>query len=130
MTKAHTELAIKVAAAIGLASTLVPIGNRQANAAELVAFETAWCASCQRFRREAAPLYPSLPGASTAPLRTLDMQRQVPGFRLATPVEGTPTFVLVDQGREIGRIVGYASWPRFRAQAMALLARTGSRKRR
>ena len=44
-----------------------------------------------------------------APLRRVDMRAGLPdGIELSRRVMITPTFVLVDNGREVGRVAGYA----------------------
>ena len=79
-----------------------------ARAAELVMFEQAGCVWCAAFDREIAPVYGKTDEGRRAPLRRVDMDRPLPpdlafiqGERL------TPLFVLIDNGREIGRIRGY-----------------------
>lgn len=80
----------------------------EARAAELVVFERAGCPWCIRWNREVAPVYPLSEEGKRAPLRRVDITAGVPpdlGF--VAPVRFTPTFVLVDKGREIGRLIGY-----------------------
>ncbi len=77
-------------------------------AAELVMFEREGCIWCARWDREVAPVYAKTPEGKAAPLRRVDLgttRADEPG--LAAPVRYTPTFVLIDGGREIGRITGY-----------------------
>ena len=45
------------------------------------------------------------------------------GVALASPVRFTPTFVVVDQGREIGRITGYSNDNAFWGLLDALAAK-------
>lgn len=76
----------------------------------LVMFERAGCAYCQRFDAEVAPLYARTDEGRAAPLRRVDMGAGTPAdLALKAPVRFTPTFVLVEDGREIGRITGYMS---------------------
>lgn len=79
------------------------------SAAELILFERAGCPWCARWLREVAPAYPRSEEGEYAPLRRIDIDREgLPGnIAFKTPVRFTPTFVLVDQGREIGRLIGY-----------------------
>jgi hypothetical protein len=79
-----------------------------ARAAELVMFEQKGCVWCQRFDREIAPAYGKTSEGKRAPLRRLDIAQPVPpdlGF--IRRERFTPVFVLVEDGREIGRIRGY-----------------------
>ena len=79
-----------------------------ARAAELVMFERAGCAWCEAFDREIAPIYGKTEEGLRAPLRRVDTARPVPPDLAFIETERlTPLFVLVDRGREIGRIRGY-----------------------
>ena len=85
-----------------------------ARAAELVMFEQAGCAWCEAFDREIAPVYGKTLEGLRAPLRRVDMTQPVPDDLAFIEVERlTPLFVLVDQGREIGRIRGYPGEDHF-----------------
>ncbi len=85
-----------------------------ARAAELVMFEQAGCAWCEAFDREIAPVYGKTVEGLRAPLRRVDITRSLPGDLAFIAVERlTPLFVLVDQGREIGRIRGYPGEDHF-----------------
>jgi hypothetical protein len=86
----------------------VPVGQGVSEAAELVMFEQRGCVWCQRFENEIAPGYATSDEGRRAPLRRVDLKAQASaGFELASNVRITPTFVLVDGGREIGRLTGY-----------------------
>jgi len=79
-----------------------------ARAAELVMFERAGCAWCETFDREIAPIYGKTDEGLRVPLRRVDTARPMPPDLAFIDVERlTPVFVLVDRGREIGRIRGY-----------------------
>ncbi len=81
-----------------------------ARAAELVMFERTGCVWCQRWDREIAPMYNNTDEAKLLPLRRVDIDRDTPtDITLASPVIYTPTFVVIDKGREIGRISGYTN---------------------
>lgn len=78
------------------------------HAAELLMFEEAGCPWCARWNSEVAPGYPKSSEGQKAPLRRLEIRSGRPsGIVLAAPVVVTPTFVLVERGREVGRITGY-----------------------
>jgi hypothetical protein len=77
-------------------------------AAELIMFEQKGCVWCEKFDREIAPAYARTPEGTRAPLRRLDIGRPLPADLAFVQRERfTPVFVLVDQGREFGRIRGY-----------------------
>jgi hypothetical protein len=78
------------------------------DAAELVMFEQAGCGWCEAFDHEIAPTYHKTAEGRRAPLRRVDIDRPVPQDLAFIAVERlAPLFVLVDKGREIGRIRGY-----------------------
>lgn len=71
-------------------------------------FERDGCVWCARWNREIAPVYDRTDEAKVLPLRRVNMDRdEEPGVLLASPVRFTPTFLIVDDGHEIGRITGY-----------------------
>ena len=83
-------------------------GSRGAQAAELVMFDDPGCSWCQRWLAEVGPTYPQTAQGRMAPLRRVQIRDQATaGVSLEQPVTGTPTFVLADGGREVGRIIGY-----------------------
>jgi len=79
-----------------------------ANAAELIMFEQAGCSWCARWNAEIGPAYPKTEEGQIAPLRRVDIHKKLPDDLAGIRVERfTPTFVLVDNGVEIGRMRGY-----------------------
>lgn len=102
-----------IAAAL-LLLTAVGSGLRPAVAAELIMFEDAGCVWCARFNRDIAPAYPKTAEGKRAPLRRVGINDKLPADIAFIQVERlTPLFVLVDQGREIGRIRGYPGEDHF-----------------
>ncbi len=79
-----------------------------AGAAELVMLEQEYCSWCERWNEEIGAIYPKTTESQLAPLRRVDIHDPLPAD-LAFLQTGnfTPTFVLIDKGREIGRIRGY-----------------------
>lgn len=103
--------AVALSAATGLQPSLA-----FAQKVELLMFEEPGCPWCRRWHAEVGPGYPHTPEGKQAPLRTLELHARLPaGIVLAAPVRFSPTFVLVSDGREIGRINGYPGadffWP-------------------
>lgn len=75
---------------------------------ELLMFEEPGCPWCKRWHEEVGVGYPLTPEGKRAPLRRLELARAgQAGVRLASPVTASPTFVLISEGREVGRITGY-----------------------
>lgn len=81
---------------------------REATAAELVMIESHTCEWCEVWNRQIADIYPKTEEGRIAPLRRVDISEPMP-LDLADIAKGnfTPTFVLVANGVEIGRIRGY-----------------------
>ncbi|NNG03886.1 MAG: thioredoxin fold domain-containing protein [Inquilinus sp.] len=79
-----------------------------ATAAELVMFESAGCPYCRAWDREIGAIYPLSDLAAAAPLRRVDIDAERPSDLAGIDaIVFTPTFVLFDDGREVGRITGY-----------------------
>lgn len=87
--------------------------------AELVMVEQAGCHWCAQWNEEIAPIYPNTEEARRAPLRRVDLRDLPDDIAFTTPPVFTPTFVLVEEGRELGRIEGYPGahffWPLLEA---------------
>lgn len=79
-----------------------------AGAAELVMLERPGCVWCARWNAEIGPAYPQTAEGRRAPLRRVDVGAGWPvelaGIR---PEMLTPTFILLDGGREVARLRGY-----------------------
>lgn len=102
-------------------------GLTLACASELLMFERAGCVWCQRWDKAIAPIYNKTEEAKLLPLRRIDVDRQsADGVILAAPVRYTPTFVVIDNGREIGRITGYANDESFWGLLTTLMAKIGT----
>lgn len=97
-----------------IAAVAAALAAGPAAAAELVMFEDAGCVWCARFNAEIAPIYPKTDEGKRAPLRRVDSGGAMPAdLAFIAPERLTPLFVLVDQGREIGRIRGYPGEDHF-----------------
>lgn len=104
---------------VGLAGTVAP-----AVAAELLLYTRKGCAYCVLWEREIGPIYPRTDEARTAPLRRIQTdQPQADDPQLDPPVTVTPTFVLMDGPREIGRFSGYTNDLTFWSMLGVLLQR-------
>lgn len=92
-------------------------------AAELVMFESPGCHYCMVWKEELGPIYPKTDEGMKAPLRRIIISKQKGMSGLEGPIIHTPTFVLMDQGKEIGRIRGYAGDEFFWTMLDELLAK-------
>ena len=92
-------------------------------AAELLMFEDPYCGWCRRWHAEIGQGYPNSPEGQQAPLRRLHIRDQeIAGVSLVRPIQATPTFVLVEKGREVGRIVGHPGTHFFYPRIAELLS--------
>lgn len=87
---------------------LVVLSSVSVSAAELVMYRRPGCPWCLRWDREIGGVYAKTAVGRQLPLRMVDLDGERPELVLKSPVIYTPTFVLVENGREIGRIEGYA----------------------
>jgi hypothetical protein len=116
-------LARRLVLFLALALTL-SFGAAAARAAELVMVERDGCPWCQAFDREIAPIYAKTPEGQRAPLRRIQLADAVPPDLSFLSIERlTPLFILVDRGREIGRIRGYPGPEGFWTQLAVLMGR-------
>ncbi|MGL4242910.1 MAG: thioredoxin fold domain-containing protein [Beijerinckiaceae bacterium] len=93
-----------------LTALLVALSPAMAAAAalELLFVERSGCPWCARFEREALPAYLASELQAEAPLRRASLDNGQPaGVALDEPIRFTPTFVVLRDGREVARIVGY-----------------------
>ncbi len=72
----------------------------------LMAEETG-CYWCARWNEEISHIYPKTSEGQTAPLQRYDLHSETPDVEFVQRVRFTPTFVLVQDGAEVGRIEGY-----------------------
>jgi len=80
----------------------------QAFALELVMVEQKGCHYCEKWHDEIGPIYDKTDEGRFAPLRTVDIREGAPeGVSFVRPAVFTPTFVLIEDKVEIGRIEGY-----------------------
>jgi hypothetical protein len=115
-------LALLAAAAGGAGAP----GNAQA--AELVMFEAQGCSWCEIWDAEIGAVYHKTEEGRAAPLRRVDIDEpRPPGLEALRGVVYTPTFVLLDADREVGRILGYPGEGHFWSLLGELIARLPAR---
>ena len=89
---------------VGVSSALLPS----------LSCSTGGLSLLRAFDREVAAIYPRTPIGQEAPLRRVDIYKPIPPDLSFLRVErATPVFVLIDHGREIGRIRGYPGEANF-----------------
>ncbi len=91
---------------------------------QLVMFERADCPYCRAWHSAIGPIFPKTGESRRAPLRRVDLAEKRPDDLAGIDrIVYTPTFVLVFEGREIGRIVGYGGEESFWLLLGELLAK-------
>ena len=71
-------------------------------------FEEDWCHWCERWNEEIGVIYDKTEEGQRAPLVRVDIHDKFPeGLVLKSRPQYTPTFILVQDGQELGRIEGY-----------------------
>lgn len=117
--KSASAFALTFAFLISLAAVAGPV-----NAAELFVFRSAHCPTCVAWEREIGRSYAATAEGQRAPLQHVNIDGgRGSNFADRYAVEVTPTFVLIERGREIGRIEGYSGGRKFWAELRALMAR-------
>lgn len=77
-------------------------------AAELLVFEDKACGPCILFDRQVGHLYDKTDEAKSIPLRRVQFGAPVPeSIGIKHDISVAPTFVLIDEGQEVGRFEGY-----------------------
>lgn len=85
-------------------------------------FDDPGCPYCRKWHSEVGSAYRNSDEGRQAPLRVVQVRAGRPsGVTLASPVRYTPTFVLVQDGREIGRVNGYGGADFFWGQLEPLM---------
>lgn len=112
---------------IALFAVALALSATESRAAELVMFERPGCVWCARFNAEIAPIYGRTEESHAAPLRRVDLNSPLPADLAGLdPGVFTPTFVVLKEGREIGRIRGYPGDAFFFGLLDRILSSTGS----
>ena len=75
----------------------------------LLMAEVNGCYWCARWKSEIGPIYPKTDEGKIAPLHTYNMFKDKPDVEFAEKVVYSPTFILIENNREVGRIEGYTN---------------------
>jgi hypothetical protein len=75
---------------------------------QLIMVESAGCEWCEAWHEQIGPVYAKTAEGKFAPLRLVDLGDQIPAdLKDMKPVAFTPTFVVMKDGNEVGRLIGY-----------------------
>lgn len=89
-------------------AVLVSLLPQAVVAAQLLMIEETGCVYCARFNEEIAPAYPKTTEGKRAPLRRVNIDNGWPeDLSYIKPEQLTPTFILVENEHELGRLYGY-----------------------
>lgn len=106
-----TSISVSLRAAIVLAASVialsVTVGSARADMI-LLMIEEPGCIWCARWNEDVGGEYPITPEGQAAPLVRAQIRDGVPdGITLASRPRFTPTFIVVRNNVEVGRIEGY-----------------------
>ena len=73
----------------------------------LLMAEEDGCYWCEAWDDEISHIYPKTIEGRTAPLQRYDVHHETPDVIFQSRVRYTPTFILVKNGQEVGRLEGY-----------------------
>lgn len=74
---------------------------------ELIMVEQPGCHWCERWDAEISEIYPKTEEGRLAPLRRVNLRNLPDTISFRSQPVFTPTFVLVEDGKELGRLEGY-----------------------
>ena len=86
----------------------LPIVCGNLMAAELIMVEQQGCYYCLEWKDQLGHIYPKTPEGKYAPLKTIDITEVDQLKGLQRDVIFTPTFVLMEDNKELGRLEGYS----------------------
>ncbi|MCV2870895.1 hypothetical protein OEZ71_01140 [Defluviimonas sp. WL0050] len=97
----------------------------------LLMVEQDGCAYCAEWDRVIAPIYPKTPEGQTAPLERVHLRGPYPSdVEIGPRPVFTPTFILIADGREVGRIDGYPGEDFFWGLLGQMMENTGQFERK
>lgn len=91
----------------------------------LLMAEESGCYWCARWNKEISHIYPKTAEGKAAPLKRYDLHNDAPEEELASRVHYTPTFILIKDNVEIGRIEGYPGEDFFWGLLAQMLEKAG-----
>lgn len=110
-------------------ASLLAIGASSAGtiAAELLMVRQPGCSWCLLWDKEIGAIYPASEEGRFAPLRHVDLRDKLPAF-VSQSATMTPTFILIENDREVGRITGYPGESFFWEMLSDILEKSSFRK--
>jgi len=108
--KLHRFFSWRVIAIIGLLTSFHAVAHADSPVLEnqLLMITSQSCPWCEAFEDEVGNGYDRTAEARILPLKRHDFYEKFPAsLRFITPATMTPTFIIIKDGAEAGRIVGY-----------------------
>ena len=94
--------------ALGVVLNFAALSQIAIASTRLVMVTSDHCPFCQAWERDIGVVYEKSPYAPSFPLTRVDIGSAMPeGVTLQSPVLGTPTFLIIQNGQEIDRRRGY-----------------------
>lgn len=91
-----------------IAAVLAALSGAARAESRLLMLEEPGCMWCKRWNEEVGVIYHKTDEGRRAPLIRADIRDKLPeGMSLKSRAQFTPTFVLLQDGHEIGRLEGY-----------------------
>lgn len=85
----------------------------------IIDFFADWCGPCQMMK----PVFESVSKEYTGKLKFLKLDTQAEsGLAAKFSIQGIPAFVILNNGKEVGRIVGYMDEDSFKVKIDAVLS--------
>lgn len=122
----HRPIVAAIVLSLLAALAVAPV-SAASDGLRLVMVEQSGCAYCLRWHEEIGPIYAKTPEGAAAPLERVHLRADLPqGMQFDSPAVFTPTFVLLRDGAEVGRIEGYPGEDFFWGLLGQMLAAAGS----
>ncbi len=100
-----------------------PVILVRAETAALIMVDDPACHYCRRWHKEVGSGYPRTAEGRAAPLKRVNRDAKI--LANFAPVIYTPTFILAQNGRELGRITGYPGQFYFWEELSQLMSSSG-----
>lgn len=118
--RACLRVVLTATAMAGLLAAAAPLA-----AAELIYVREAGCPYCRMWDERIGPIYGKTDEGKALPLREIEKRSAaLDAIKLKRPIRYTPTFVLVNDNVELGRIEGYPGEEFFFARLARLIEET------
>ncbi len=115
----------------GMMAGVIMLTTQAAADVRLIMFDRHGCYYCERWKAEIKPIYGKTSEGRIAPLTIINIDGPLPDdIRLKARPYLSPTFVLLDDNTEIGRIEGYPGEELFWWMLDGLIAKLPEEKRK